>query len=93
MGESVVIARRKGREWYIGAMTNWTARDVEIDLGFLPAGKYRLELYRDGVNAHRAARDYKREERPLTISAGESTLKVHLAPGGGCVAKLTAAGW
>jgi len=93
MGESVVIARRKGRDWYIGAMTNWTARDVEIDLGFLPAGKYRLELYRDGVNAHRAARDYKREERPLTISAGESSLKVHLAPGGGCVAKLTAAGW
>ena len=89
MGESVVIARRKGNDWYIGAMTGWDARDVEIDLGFLPAGKYRLELFRDGANAAKAARDYKREERPLTVSATESTLKVHLAPGGGCVARIS----
>ena len=89
MGESVVIARRKGNDWYIGAMTNWDARDVDIDLGFLPAGNYELELFRDGENAVKAARDYKREIRPLTLTATENTLRVHLAPGGGCVARIS----
>ena len=89
MGESVVIARRKGNDWYIGAMTNWDARDVDIDLGFLPGGNYELELFRDGENAVKAARDYKREIRPLTLTATENTLRVHLAPGGGCVAKIS----
>ena len=40
IAEYVVVARRKGSDWYIGAMTNWTPRDLEIDLGFLPAGNF-----------------------------------------------------
>ena len=81
IGEYVVMARRKGGTWYIGALNGWQPRDVEIDLDFLPAGKTVGAAFRDGANAHRAARDYRKEE----VSLGGRRLKVHLAPGGGYV--------
>ncbi|MGM9862700.1 MAG: glycoside hydrolase family 97 C-terminal domain-containing protein, partial [Lepagella sp.] len=81
LGEYIVTARRKGNKWYIGGITDWTPRDLKIDLSFLPAGT-RLDLFTDGVNAHRNARDYRR--RTLTAP---NTLKVHLAPGGGFAMK------
>ena len=80
VGECVVMARRKGNDWYIGGITNWNARDVEVDLSFL-AGR-NLLLFTDGVNADRHAEDYTR--RTLTAP---STLRVHLAPGGGFAAR------
>ena len=78
IGEYVVMARRKGDVWYVGALNNWEARDLELDLGFIPAGK--AEVFADGVNAHRAARDYKKCE----VAVG-GKVKIHLAPGGGWV--------
>ena len=78
IGEYVVLARRKGNVWYVGALNNWDARDLELDLSFLPAGT-RAQIMADGVNAHRAARDYKRTELVLD----GKPLKIHLAPGGG----------
>jgi alpha-glucosidase len=81
----VVIARRKGSDWYVGAMSDWTARDVDIDLSFLPAGNFTMEAYQDGVNADRMASDYKK----VTMQVNKSTkLKVHLAPGGGWAARI-----
>lgn len=79
VGEYVVQARRKGNVWYVGALGNWDARDLEIDLGFL--GKGKAVVFADGVNAHRAARDYKRSE----IELDGNPVKIHLAPGGGWV--------
>ena len=81
IGEYVVMARRKGDAWYIGALNGWEARDLEIDLSFLPADKTRGTAYQDGVNAHRAARDYKKTG--AQVSGGK--VKAHLAPGGGYV--------
>ncbi len=81
IGEYVVMARRKGDAWYIGALNGWEARDLEIDLSFLPADKTRGTAYQDGVNAHRAARDYKKTG--ALVSGGK--VKAHLAPGGGYV--------
>ena len=66
-------------------MTNWTARDMELDLSFLGAGNYKIELYKDGINADRSARDYKKEE--LVIPA-DRKLKIHMAPGGGFAARI-----
>jgi alpha-glucosidase len=83
IGEYVVVARRKGSDWYIGAMSNWTARDVEIDLSFLQAGKHTMTAYQDGVNADKQAGDYK-----MTVSEVGSKLKIHLAPGGGFAARV-----
>ena len=76
IGEYVVMARRKGSVWYVGAITNWEPRDLELDLSFIPAGK--AEVFADGVNAHRAARDYKKSMVEL-----DGKVKIHLAPGGG----------
>ena len=86
IGEYIVIARQKNGVWYVGGLTDWEARDVEIDLSFLPSGNYRAELFKDGVNADRVAKDYKREF--LDLTAGQK-LKIHLAPGGGFVMKIT----
>ena len=85
VGEYVALARKKGDAWFVGAMTNWTARDLTLDFSFLPVGNYRAEVFRDGVNADRDGTDYKKDM--ITISAGQK-LPVHLAPGGGWAARI-----
>jgi len=86
MGDYIVTARRKGATWYVGGITDWTARDVEIDLAQLGlAGEICMELFRDGVNADRKGTDYKCETRCVDAS---EPLKVHLAPGGGFALRL-----
>ena len=83
VGEYIVTARRSGDDWYIGAITCWTPRDLEIDLSFL--GKdCRAVIFTDGANAHRKGIDYRREEKTLDTSVPFS---FHLAPGGGFVLK------
>ena len=79
IGEYVVMARRKGDTWYIGALNGWEARDIEITLPVALKGGI---AFQDGANAHRAARDYKRVTG-IDLSSGK--VKVHLAPGGGYV--------
>jgi alpha-glucosidase len=85
IAEYVVVARRKGKDWYIGAMTNWTARDLWVVLDFLPAGDFRMESYHDGVNAGRMASDYKliKGKTPSGIK-----MQIHLAEGGGWAARI-----
>ena len=83
MGEYTVIARRKGTTWYLAAMTDWTPRDLTIDLSFLGEGNYTADIFADGVNAMREATDYKHTIRPVT--AGER-LNIHLSSGGGWTA-------
>lgn len=85
VGEYVVMARRSGDDWYVGAMTDWDARDLAIDLSFLPAGNYTIEFYKDGINADRAARDYKKVVEDFT----PGKINVHMAPGGGWAARIT----
>ncbi|HXM59903.1 MAG TPA: glycoside hydrolase family 97 protein [Terriglobales bacterium] len=85
IAEYVVVARRNGRDWYVGAMTNWTPREIDIDLSFLPDGKYSMEAYQDGVNADRNGSDYRQIK-----SSVDKTTKLHLklAPGGGWAARI-----
>ncbi len=86
MGEYVVTARRSGNIWYVGGITNWTERDIEIDLSsLLGEGEHELILFRDGVNAHRKATDYK---RVVSCVSAKESLKVHLAPGGGFATQI-----
>ncbi len=88
IADYVVVARRSGSTWYVGAMTDWTERDLEIDLSFLPAGSYTLESWEDGVNANRRGEDTRR--RSTQVTSG-TKVKVHLAEGGGWAARITAA--
>ena len=82
VGEYLVIARRKGFRWYVGAITNWEERDLELDLSVLPNfGAKSGRIFRDGINANRAARDYKAEQ----IQVMGNKVKVHLAEAGGAV--------
>jgi alpha-glucosidase len=85
IAEYVVVARRKGKDWYIGGMTNWTPRDLEIVLDFLPAGNFHIEAYRDGENADRMASDYKLFKGSVTTGL---KMKIHLAEGGGWAAHI-----
>ena len=89
VGDYAAIARRKGDTWYVGAMTDWEARELEIDLrAFLPAGRYEVEIFRDGPNADRAARDYVRQTQTVTVAAERHILPVRMAPGGGWTARF-----
>ncbi|HEY5499780.1 MAG TPA: glycoside hydrolase family 97 catalytic domain-containing protein, partial [Bacteroidales bacterium] len=85
VAEYVAIARRKGETWFVGAMTNWTPRELIIDFSFLKPGNYQAEIFRDGINADRDATDYKKEV--VNISSGEK-LKIKLMNGGGWVARI-----
>src|SRR5229473_5537315 len=85
IADYVLVARRNGREWYAGAMTDWTARDLEVDFSFLSEGSFTLEAYQDGVNADRNASDYRKTTTPVSRA---TKLKIHLAPGGGWAARI-----
>jgi alpha-glucosidase len=86
VGDYILLARRSGKEWFAGALTNWTARDMDVDLSFLPAGKYSMDIFQDGVNADRYAGDYKHLK--TSVKSGDK-IKIHLAPGGGWAARIT----
>jgi len=86
VGGYVLVARRSGEEWYVGAMTDWTPRELEIDFSFLGQGEYAAEIYADGVNAAKYGSDFKKST--FLLKAGDR-LRVKLAPGGGWVARLT----
>ena len=83
MGEYLVVARRKGSTWYVGGMTNWTARDITLQLDFLSEGVHQAQLMTDGINATRDARDYKSQN--MEVRKGDH-MHLHLAPGGGMAA-------
>jgi alpha-glucosidase len=86
VGEYIVVARRSGADWYVGALTNWTARAVDIDLTWLGAGSFTADVFRDGPNADRAGVDYEHAELQLTSS---DKLTLRLAPGGGFAARIS----
>lgn len=86
VGEYIAMARRSGTDWYVGAMTDWSAREMTLDLSFLPEGEYKVELYKDGVNADRAACDYRKVILDLPA---DRKLNVRMMPGGGFVAKVS----
>jgi alpha-glucosidase len=86
IGDYVVVARRAGDTWYVAAMTDWTARQIEVPLTFLSPGEYTATVVADGMNAARYAADYKMEARAVSQ---RSSLVLELAPGGGYVARLT----
>ncbi|MCB0260841.1 MAG: glycoside hydrolase family 97 catalytic domain-containing protein, partial [Calditrichaeota bacterium] len=85
LGEYLVLARKHGDEWFLGAMTNESGREFTLGLSFLEAGVYDAEMIEDGINADRYAGDYRRVT--LTITRGDS-ITIRLAPGGGWAAHL-----
>jgi alpha-glucosidase len=84
-GDYIVIARRRGQEWYIGAMTDWTNRTLDIDFAFLTARRFQMLAYEDGPNAARMGHDYKKTTRNIDRT---TKLRINLASGGGWAARI-----
>lgn len=85
IGDYTIIARRNGDDWYIGAITDWTPREFEINFDFLSDGIYEMEYIEDGINADERAIDYKLKKLSITKN---TNLKIKLAPGGGWIARI-----
>ncbi len=86
VGNYIAVARRNGEKWYVGAMTDWDPRELELDFSFLDEGEYTMEVFKDGANATRYAQDYKQE----TLEVNNDTKIVsQLAPGGGWAAIIS----
>jgi alpha-glucosidase len=85
VSDYIITARKKDNDWYIGGMTDWTAREFILSLDFLDEGKYDAELCTDGVNAQTYPSDYiikkftQEKSKPLSIK---------MAGGGGFLLKL-----
>lgn len=86
LGESIIMARRCGTSWYVGGLTDWTARDIILDFDFLPSGTYEVVLFKDGINADKQAQDYRREV--FTVTATDSK-QIRMASGGGFAMSIT----
>jgi alpha-glucosidase len=85
LGECVVLAKRSGNNWYVGAATDWTPRDLSVDLSFLGDGEFQADLLKDGADADSNAESY----RHVTRAVNQHTkLRLHLASGGGAVIKI-----
>jgi alpha-glucosidase len=84
-GEFVTIARRRGDEWFLGSLTNWDARDLDLSLSFLGNGSYTAEIYADGPGADAHPQNFHIEKQTLNRT---SHLTAKLAPGGGYAARF-----
>ncbi|OGD22009.1 MAG: hypothetical protein A2W03_07080 [Candidatus Aminicenantes bacterium RBG_16_63_16] len=89
IGKKITIVRRSGSDWYLGAMTDWTAREIRVPLGFLGAGRYEAEIYQDGPDG---------DTRPVEVTilrkevTAEDTLSARLAKGGGLAVRFRKSG-
>ena len=79
VGDYYVVAKRKGEQWFIGAITGDKPQDLDISLDFLTRDG-QLTYFQDGRNAHRIAVDYKRQQQRVTP---QTRLKLHLVRNGG----------
>jgi alpha-glucosidase len=78
--ENITVARRSGKDWYVGSITNWDARRVKVPLSFLGNGKYTAEIYADAADA---GTDAKHTEFSKQTVDRNTVLEVKMAPGGG----------
>ncbi len=84
IGNYIVLARKKGDLWYLGAMTDWDAREIEVPLSdILGSGNWNMKVWADGAKAEANPEDVAASEQQI---AGTQALKINLASGGGYVA-------
>jgi len=87
IGRYIVTMRRTGKTYLVGAASNEEARTLTIGLDFLGKGEYEAAICRDAPDAHymKNREAYRTEKRTVTAA---DTLKITLAPGGGCCVRL-----
>lgn len=85
-GEYVVVAKRKGEQWFIGGITNGEPRDLTLKLDFLDMGKHQLTAYSDGVSADYQAMHYNKKVSDVNNT---SYVNIHMARNGGWAGVVT----
>lgn len=85
IGDYIITARKRGDTWFLGAMTDWTSRSLEIPLHFLEPGNYEMTICEDGINADRYPSDYT--IKTIVVNASQQ-LTIRMAAGGGYLARL-----
>ena len=85
VGRHLVMARRSGNDWFLGALTDRNRRSISIKLDFLGAGQWTMRLWKDAKDAKVNGQHLEMEERIVT--AGQK-LALPLAPAGGAVARF-----
>jgi alpha-glucosidase len=83
VGEYIVTARKNGNDWYIGGMSNWTGKTVEVDFSFVGEGNFDVTVAIDGVNADRYPSDHTISRKPI-----DKKMTFTMAKGGGFVVVL-----
>lgn len=81
VGEHIALARRSGKNWYVGAMTNESARDMAIPLKFLGKGRFEATIWQDGAAVDRVTKSTQ-------AAVASDIITVKLAPSGGAVLRL-----
>ena len=85
VSDYIITARKKGEDWYIAGMTDWTQREFNLQFDFLDDGIYKAELCTDGVNAGTYPSDYLIQTFDLENT---KLLTIKMAQGGGFLLKL-----
>lgn len=83
IGDYIIIARKKGSKWFLGGMTDWTARTFEIDLSLLGNDFHQISIWQDGFNADKNPQDLKYFNKAIEQ---KQKLEINMAQGGGWVA-------
>ncbi|MDA9139560.1 glycoside hydrolase family 97 catalytic domain-containing protein, partial [Flavobacteriaceae bacterium] len=86
IGDYIALARRNGDKWFLGAMTDWDPRELKLDLSFLGEGEYKMEVFKDGINAGQFAEDYRRETQEVNKNY---KITAKMAAGGGWAAIIS----
>ena len=84
-GEYIVMARRSGKEWFVGSLTNRSGREMDVPLDFLGPGKYQAQIYADAPDADRYPKNVAITRREVDQTMH---LKAKLAPGGGYAVRI-----
>ena len=79
------MARRKNSDWYVGSITNWTERDLQLNLDFLGSGEFMADIYSDASDADQHPDHLILQTQKVTRT---TVLQVHLAAGGGQAIRL-----
>jgi len=85
VAQQLVEARRSGRDWFLGAMTDSTAREIPVKLDFLKTGRWKMQLWQDSADSDVNAEHLEFEERVVTAA---DTMPLKLSPAGGAVARF-----
>lgn len=85
VGEYVVVAKRKGNKWFVGAITGSKPQKLTLPMSFLPAGKHHITYFQDGPNSYRQGLEYRKHSADVDNT---QTYTLELAPNGGWCASI-----